>query len=190
MPPPPSYPTSSSSKTRVCPPACRRVTLTPPLPPTATPRLCGVFRGERRQSAQAEVTLHPEEASGGAHQQVPEAVHLKTKRRLLTSAGGPQVTFKGADSTLSPPPVHTRTRRHTWLCSAPSLPVADSAASPPPPLIVCPAPRPASRRVYVLEIKKTPEHPANCASMRNSIYLFTPFLHCKASLFCCRTFGD
>lgn len=65
------------------------VSLCPPPPPAATPRLSGIFRGEQRQSVETKVTLHPEEASG-AHQQVPEAVHLKTKYDVLTARTGPE----------------------------------------------------------------------------------------------------
>lgn len=53
-------------------------------PAAAAPGNSGISGGERRPPAEEEIPLHPEEA-GGAHQQVPEAVHPETKCSLLTA---------------------------------------------------------------------------------------------------------
>lgn len=88
---------SATQQQNMCLPAISslsRDTHPPPclsLPPTATPWLSRIFR-EQWHSAETKITLHPEEASG-AHQQVPEAVHLKTKCNLLTTIPEAEVMF-------------------------------------------------------------------------------------------------
>lgn len=87
----PAFPSLSAAKcvfTCCFPPPLKCLSVSSP-PPAATPRLSGIFRGEQRQSAETKVALHPEEASG-AHQQVPEAIHLKTKYDILTAQTGPE----------------------------------------------------------------------------------------------------
>ena len=78
-----------TNKTGICPPSIPVVWHSPAavslsLPPTATPRLTRIFRGEQWCSTETKITLHSEKASRAQHQ-VAEAVHLKTKYDLLTA---------------------------------------------------------------------------------------------------------
>lgn len=98
--------------------------------PTATPWLWGVpGGGERRHPAEAEVSLHPEEASN-AQQQVAEAVHPQAERQLLTAAKSHHWEWTRLVGRHRPP-LHSPTMTppspfNKWLCSAaPPPPVAD-----------------------------------------------------------------
>lgn len=64
-------------------PATHATTSSLSAPAAASPGISGAPGAARRQPAEEEVSLHPEEA-GGPHQQVPEALHPQTKCNLLT----------------------------------------------------------------------------------------------------------
>ena len=63
-------------------------------PLTATAQLSRIFRWEHWQSAETEITLHPEEASD-AHHQVPEALHLEAEYDLLTAVPEAEAMLQG-----------------------------------------------------------------------------------------------
>lgn len=81
----------------------------PPHLTSAPPGISGFSGGERRRAAEEKVSLHPEEA-GGAQRQVPEALHPKTERKLLTAAPcGGAAPLEASTPLLSRPPSPAQT---------------------------------------------------------------------------------